>query len=105
VTLSKDAGRFSVPSKILTYFFSGKPILGMMPKENLACKKITSLKGGYIAKSDDFNVFLKKAHKMYINKALRKKMGLNTLNYARKEFDKKVITSKFEKILKKAKLN
>ena len=42
---------------------------------------------------------------MYVNKALRKKMGLNTLNYARKEFDKKVITNKFEKILKKAKLN
>ena len=40
VSLSKNAGKYSVPSKILNYFFSGKPILGMMPKENLASEKI-----------------------------------------------------------------
>ena len=49
VSLSKEAGEFSVPSKILSYFYSGKPILGMIPIQNLASKKITGLKTGYIA--------------------------------------------------------
>ena len=105
VSLSKNAGKYSVPSKILNYFFSGKPILGMMPKENLASEKIIKLKGGYIAETDNFDVFLKKARKIYNNKTLRKKMGLNTQNYAKKQFNINIITNKFEKILKKIKLN
>ena len=52
-----------------------------------------------------FDVFLKKARKIYNNKTLRKKMGLNTQNYAKKQFNINIITNKFEKILKKIKLN
>ena len=32
-------------------------------------------------------------------------MGLNTQNYAKKQFNINIITNKFEKILKKIKLN
>ena len=98
VSLSKDASEFSVPSKILNYFYSGKPILGMMPKQNLASKKILKLKCGYIAEPDNFNIFLNKAQKLYKSKTLRKKMGLNALNYAKKYFDIEAITNKFENI-------
>ena len=99
VSLSKEAGEFSVPSKILSYFYSGKPILGMIPSQNLASKKIIRLKTGYIAEPGDFDVFLKKAQKLYESKTLRRKMGLNALNYAKRHFDIKAITNKFEKIL------
>ena len=105
VSLNKDAGEFSVPSKILNYFYSAKPILGMMPRQNLASKKIIGLKAGYIVEPGHFDVFLNKAIKLYKNKSIRKKMGLNAFNYTKKHFNIKTITTKFEKILKKVKLN
>ena len=36
VLLEKTAGAFSVPSKTLSYLSAGRPILGLMPAENLA---------------------------------------------------------------------
>ena len=75
----------------------------MILKQNLACKKIIKLKAGYIVEPNNFDAFLEKAQKLYVNKALRRKMGLNALNYAKKHFDINAITTKFEKILVKSK--
>jgi len=36
VVLDKSAGAFSVPSKTLSYLCAARPILGLMPDENLA---------------------------------------------------------------------
>ncbi|WP_235737217.1 glycosyltransferase family 4 protein [Nocardioides alcanivorans] len=36
VLLEQDAGAFSVPSKTLSYLCAGRPVLGLMPAENLA---------------------------------------------------------------------
>lgn len=36
VILEKSAGEFSVPSKTLSYLCAGRPVLGLMPEENLA---------------------------------------------------------------------
>ncbi len=40
VLLEQGAGQFSVPSKTLSYLCAGRPILGLMPKENLAAQLI-----------------------------------------------------------------
>ncbi|MFI8190795.1 glycosyltransferase family 4 protein [Streptomyces sp. NPDC085946] len=36
VLLAADAGAFSVPSKTLSYLCAGRPVLGLMPRDNLA---------------------------------------------------------------------
>ncbi|KUL28211.1 glycosyltransferase family 4 protein [Streptomyces regalis] len=36
VLLAADAGEFSVPSKTLSYLCAGRPVLGLMPQDNLA---------------------------------------------------------------------
>ncbi|AZQ36754.1 glycosyltransferase WbuB [Streptomyces cyaneochromogenes] len=36
VLLAPDAGEFSVPSKTLSYLCAGRPVLGLMPADNLA---------------------------------------------------------------------
>ena len=36
VLLEKSAGAFSVPSKTLSYLCAGRPVIGLMPAENLA---------------------------------------------------------------------
>ncbi|MFF7164680.1 glycosyltransferase family 4 protein [Streptomyces sp. NPDC008086] len=38
VLLAADAGEFSVPSKTLSYLCAGRPVLGLMPADNLAAK-------------------------------------------------------------------
>ena len=38
VLLEQDAGAFSVPSKTLSYLCAGRPVVGLMPSENLAAR-------------------------------------------------------------------
>ncbi len=45
VLLEQEAGAFSVPSKTLSYLCAGRPVLGMMPSENLAASLITKAGG------------------------------------------------------------
>ena len=48
VLLEQQAGAFSVPSKTLSYLCAGRPILGMLPSENLAADLIDQV-GGHVA--------------------------------------------------------
>jgi glycosyltransferase involved in cell wall biosynthesis len=45
VLLEQDAGAFSVPSKTLSYLCAGRPILGLMPAENLAARLVREIDG------------------------------------------------------------
>jgi len=45
VLLEQSAGAFSVPSKTLSYLCAGRPILGLMPAENLASALVTQTGG------------------------------------------------------------
>lgn len=48
VLLEQDAGEFSVPSKTLSYLSAGRPVLGLMPPENLAAGLALDA-GGFVA--------------------------------------------------------
>jgi len=45
VLLEQDAGAFSVPSKTLSYLCAGRPVLGLMPAENLASQLVGDVEG------------------------------------------------------------
>lgn len=45
VLLEQDAGAFSVPSKTLSYLCAGRPVLGLMPAENLAAELVDQVDG------------------------------------------------------------
>ena len=51
VLLEQDAGEFSVPSKTLSYLAAGRPVLGLMPTENLAAELVVEA-GGFVASPD-----------------------------------------------------
>ena len=53
VLLEQDAGAFSVPSKTLSYLCAGRPIVGLMPSENLAAGLVTEVGGCVLPPSDD----------------------------------------------------
>ncbi len=52
VLLEQDAGAFSVPSKTLSYLCAGRPILGLMPSENLAATLVDEV-GGCVLPPDE----------------------------------------------------
>ena len=55
VLLEKDAGAFSVPSKTLSYLCSGRPVLGLMPEENLAAQLVRRV-DGFVDQPDESSV-------------------------------------------------
>jgi colanic acid biosynthesis glycosyl transferase WcaI len=52
VLLDRSAGAFSVPSKTLSYLCAGRPVLGLMPAENLAATLVAEV-GGCVLAPDD----------------------------------------------------
>ena len=52
VLLEQDAGAFSVPSKTLSYLCAGRPVVGLMPRENLAAGLISEV-GGCVLPPDE----------------------------------------------------
>jgi glycosyltransferase involved in cell wall biosynthesis len=51
--LEQDAGAFSVPSKTLSYLCAARPVLGLMPAENLASRLVAEADGCVLPPSED----------------------------------------------------
>lgn len=98
--IEEDAGKFSVPSKILSYMCAGKPIVLAAPSENLASQIITKSHSGVVVDSFDKDGFSKSVYDLITDKIRSDTMGKNARKYAEKNFNIKVITDKFENIFK-----
>src|SRR5581483_7162574 len=60
--VEKDAGAFSVPSKVLTYLCAGRPILLAVPLRNLAARIVTRSGAGLVVDPEDVPGFIRGAH-------------------------------------------
>jgi len=98
--LDKDAGVFSVPSKVLTYHCAGRPLLLSVPKENLAARLVEAMETGIVVPPHDHDRFLNEVKRLIGDGGLREKYGRDARRYAESTFDIVKITDKFEKILK-----
>ncbi|MFK8025107.1 MAG: glycosyltransferase family 4 protein [Ilumatobacter sp.] len=99
VLLESDAGTFSVPSKVLTYFCAGRAILGAMPEVNLASRTITTNGVGVVVPNDDDASFVQAARDLVADKAGRQEKGRNGRAYAERTFDIDVITRRFSDLI------
>ena len=81
VTLNKEASEISVPSKIYSYLSVGKPILGVMPKNNLGAKKIIQYKSGYIISPDNTDTLVDKIKNIIASKNKNLKFKINKKKY------------------------
>lgn len=97
--LEKEAGVYSVPSKILSYMCAQRALLLSVPEENLASIIVKESDSGFIASPDDEEEFLNLAAKLYQDEDLRNKKGINARSYAEKYFNINSITEKFETII------
>lgn len=93
--IEPEAGVFSVPSKILSYLAAGRPVLGAMPRENLAARLLERHHAGLVSACDDTPDFLAKAARLAGDAALRSTLGKNARNYALRAFDIENIGDQF----------
>lgn len=99
VILEPDAGVFSVPSKILTYFCAGRPVLGAIPTANLAARVIAREGIGETAPPEDLAGFLGAADRMIGDAARRAEQGRHARAYAEHAFDIDQISCRFLRLL------
>jgi glycosyltransferase involved in cell wall biosynthesis len=96
--LEPDAGVFSVPSKVLTYLCTRRPLLLAIPPENLAARTVESAGAGIVIPPTDTGAFLDAAETLANDSGLREDLAANGLSYALNTFDIERITSRFEEI-------
>jgi glycosyltransferase involved in cell wall biosynthesis len=99
--LEREAGVFSVPSKVLSYLCAGRPLLLSVPAENLSAKIVSQNRAGLVVDPQDEKGFLEAAGLMLADPAARSRMSQNSRAYAERFFDINMICNKFEKILER----
>ena len=100
VVLDKSAGAFSVPSKTLSYLCAARPILGLMPDENLAAHLIDAA-GGCVLAPDRTSI---PAAADWVTEVIDDndmwdKLGRRARELAEREFELGLCAGRFEEIL------
>lgn len=93
------AGVFSVPSKVLSYFCSERPLLAAMPTENLATRTVQRIGAGLAVRPDDEQGFLAAAAQLYDDEVKRQSCAAAARAYAETTFNIDVIGERFLKIM------
>jgi glycosyltransferase involved in cell wall biosynthesis len=97
--LEAEAGVFAVPSKVLSYFCAGRPVLLSVPNENLAAKIVVEAKAGLVAEPADIEGFCAAAKRLIDSPQLRDECAQAGRRYAETHFDIRRIGDRFERIL------
>jgi glycosyltransferase involved in cell wall biosynthesis len=100
--LEADAGVFSVPSKVLTYLAAGRPIIGAMPRANLAARLIEREQAGLVVAPHDQAGFVDACRRLLDDAARRHAMGANGRAYAERAFAVGPIADRFLALLEPA---
>lgn len=103
VLLEQQAGAFSVPSKTLSYLCAGRPVLGMMPSENLASALVNRAGGLVVPPTEDsLDQAAAWAAEMLGNAETRDELGEASRDLAEEEFALTGCADRFETILRAA---
>jgi colanic acid biosynthesis glycosyl transferase WcaI len=100
--LEPDAGVFSVPSKVLTYFAAGRPVIAAIPEENLAARLITGNGAGLVVSPFDPRGLATACIDLLAREDDRREMGRRARAYAESAFDIGKIADRFEAVLRAA---
>ena len=100
VLLEQDAGAFSVPSKTLSYLCAGRPVLGLMPAENLAAQLVAEVDGCVLPPDESsLNDAAKWVCRILDNPDDADRIGWRSRELAEREFALKSCADRFEQIL------
>ena len=96
--LEADAGRYSVPSKVLSYLCACRPIVLSAPEENLSFRIVSQAKAGMAIPAGNHSAFTDAVRALLENPEGRIAAGQNGRAYAEKMFDIVRIGNIFEKL-------
>lgn len=96
--LEADAGEFSLPSKILSYYCSGRPLLLSAPLANLGARTTLRLGAGEVTAPEDVPGLLAAAQRLRADAALRARMGAAARAYAEETFPIGPVADRFEAV-------
>ena len=96
--LERDAGVFSVPSKILSYLCAERAILAAVPGENLSARIVRGSGAGVVVDPDDSQGFLGSAMQLMQDDTRRREHARCAGEYARDHFDIRTIADRFERV-------
>jgi colanic acid biosynthesis glycosyl transferase WcaI len=102
VILEREAGRFAVPSKVLSYLCAGRPLLAALPAENLAAKVVAASGAGVVVEPDDGVGLVEGARRLLEDAELRASLGGSAREYAERTFDITSIGDRFEEVITSA---
>lgn len=100
-TLNEDAGDYCVPSKVLTYYCSGKASLLILPINNQAAKLTLEQDLGFVVAPNDYKDLFEKIDFCFQNKDILEEKGKKARLYANKNFKPEIIGNKFISLLSK----
>jgi colanic acid biosynthesis glycosyl transferase WcaI len=100
--LDEEAGKFSVPSKILSYLCAERPMILVGPRENLAARTIHKARAGFVVPPGDEARLIEVTLRLLHDERLRAQLGANGRRYAEHNFDIESIANRFEQILQEA---
>ena len=98
--LERTAAKYSVPSKVLAYMASGKPILAAIPADNLAARTISAASAGMTVDPKDLSELRRLARSLIGDEDRCRRFGAAGLAYARANFEINGIAARFEDIFR-----
>ena len=98
VMLEREAGVFSVPSKLWSSYCSGRPSMVLVPEENAAARITRESEAGVVVSCDRFDEALEAMKKLRDDHAERKRLGTNARRYAEENFRISEKADRFEEI-------
>jgi glycosyltransferase involved in cell wall biosynthesis len=97
--LDPSAGKFCVPSKVLSYLCAGRPIVLSIDSNNLAAKTVLRAEAGVVIPSGDTAGFLGAVERLINDETTRTEMGRCGRAFAEHAFAQEWITQRFLNIL------
>ncbi|MFD5796696.1 glycosyltransferase family 4 protein [Streptomyces diastatochromogenes] len=102
VLLGPDAGQFSVPSKTLSYLCAGRPVLGLMPADNLAAQLLHQAGSAVLPPEESaLDGAASWVQKVLADPARAERLGKESRALAEREFALQGCASRFEDILRR----
>jgi glycosyltransferase involved in cell wall biosynthesis len=97
--IEPEASLFSVPSKILSCFCVGRPLVASLPTGNLAARTIEAAGAGFVVPPGDDAAFISRLEKLLGDADLRARLGAAGRAYAEEKFDIAGIAKRFLAVL------
>lgn len=96
--LTPGSSRYSVPSKVLSYFCAGRPLLAIMPADNDAALSVERAGAGFVVEPGDHTAVSAVAERLYADPDLRTRLGRSARLFAETEFSTSRTADRFEDI-------